>query len=211
MPSSDGSTGRVWYAAYGSNLDPARFDCYLLGGCPPGATRDYPGTRDAAGAEDTRASRLPGQVVFGWESPTWGGGGIAFHVPDAEGEVPATCYLLTHRQFSDVLEQEMWRSPGADHDLAEVLATGRAAIGPGRYETLRLAGELDGHPVLTFTAPEPPAPNPPAGAYLATMAGGLRAVHGLSDDEIADHLLACRGARPRWDRDSVLAAIAPVA
>ena len=69
MPSSD----LLWYAAYGSNLDPARFDCYLRGGCPPGATRTYPGTRDAAAAQEPRATRIPGQVVFGWDSPTWGG------------------------------------------------------------------------------------------------------------------------------------------
>ena len=113
----------LWYAAYGSNLDPARFDVYLYGGRPPGGSRDYPGTRDADAALETRATELPGEVVFGWDSPTWGGG-VAFFDAEESGTVPATAYLLTARQFSDVVDQEMWRSPGSDHDLSEVLATG---------------------------------------------------------------------------------------
>src|SRR5690349_24775635 len=90
MPSSD----LIWYAAYGSNLDPARFDVYLYGGRPDGGSRDYPGTRDATAALETRPAVLPGDVVFGWESPTWGGG-VAFYDAESAGEVPATAYLLT--------------------------------------------------------------------------------------------------------------------
>jgi hypothetical protein len=198
MPSSD----LIWYAAYGSNLDPARFDVYLYGGRPDGGNRDYPGIRDAAAARQTRPTVLPGDVVFGWESPTWGGG-VAFFDAEASGEVPATAYLLTRRQFSDVVDQEMWRHPGSDHDFAEVLSAGRSALGPGRYETVHRVGDLDGHPVLTFTADVLPALNAPSGAYLATMVRGLRAVHGLSDDEIADLLLARPGMRPDWDEESV--------
>jgi hypothetical protein len=179
----------VWYAGYGSNLDPDRFDCYLLGGCPPGATRTYPGTRDGSPALDTRPCVMPGRLVFAWHSPTWGGA-IAFHDPAGDGRVLATAYLLTRRMFSDVLEQEMWREPGPDHDLTEVLASRRHELGPGRYETLHLTGELDGRPVLTFTAADPSAlePGQPAPAYLATMARGLRAVHGLTDEQVDTYL-----------------------
>ena len=189
MPSSDGHGGRVWYAAYGSNLDPARFDCYLLGGCPPGATRTYPGTRARVPALDLRPFAMPGRLVFAWHSETWDGA-IAFHDPAGEGEVLSTAYLLPAATFSDVVEQEMWREPGADLDLTEVLTHGRHALGPGRYETLHLCGELDGHPVLTFSCPDPAAlePNQPAPAYVETMAGGLRAVHGLDDEAIEAYL-----------------------
>ena len=200
MPSSD----LIWYAAYGSNLDPARFDVYLYGGRPDGGNRDYPGTRDAAAALETRPTVLPGDVVFGWESPTWGGG-VAFFDADAPGEVPATAYLLTPRQFSDVVDQEMWRPPGTDHDLAEVLAAGRSALGPGRYETVHRVGDLDGHPVLTFTADVLPPLNAPSAAYLATMVRGLRSVHELDDERIVDELLARPGMIPAWNRDSLLA------
>ena len=52
MPSSD----LIWYAAYGSNLDPARFDVYLYGGRPDGGSREYPGTRDATAARAVTAT-----------------------------------------------------------------------------------------------------------------------------------------------------------
>lgn len=202
MPSSE----LIWYAAYGSNLDPARFDVYLYGGRPDGGRRDYPGTRDAAAAMQTRPTALPGDVVFGWESPTWGGG-VAFFDAEAPGVVPATAYLLTRRQFSDVVDQEMWRTPGSDHDFAEALSAGRSALGPGRYETVHRVGDLDGHPVLTFTADVLPPLNAPSSAYLGTMVRGLRGVHGLTDDEIVDLLLARPGVRPAWDETSVRATL----
>jgi hypothetical protein len=203
MPSSD-RDDLIWYAAYGSNLDPARFDVYLYGGRPADGHRDYPGTRDAEAALATRPTVLPGDVVFGWDSPTWGGG-VAFFDAEASGQVPATAYLLTGRQFSDVVDQEMWRHPGSDHDLAEILRAGRGALGPGRYETVHRVGDLDGHPVLTFTADELPELNAPAPGYLATMVRGLRAVHGLSDDAIVELLLARPGMRPGWDDESLRA------
>lgn len=208
MPSSD---DLLWYAGYGSNLDPARFDCYLMGGAPPGATRGYPGTRDAVAARETRALTVPGRVTFAWESPTWHGGGVAFFDAQApgplDGESPVSAYLITRRQFSDVLEQEMWRDPGIDHDLTAVWGEGRHAVGPGHYETVVMLGEMGGHPVLTFTAAELPAVNSPDPGYLATMVRGLRGVHGWDDDQIVDYLLGCAGAAPTWTRDALRRAV----
>lgn len=132
---------------------------------------------------------MPGRLVFAWQSPTWGGS-IAFHDPGGGGEVLSTAYLLSPATFSDVVEQEMWRDPVVDHDLAEVIGAGRQVLGPGRYETLHLIGELDGLPVLTFSAADPGQlePGEPAAAYLATMARGLRRIHGLTETEITDYL-----------------------
>jgi hypothetical protein len=137
---------------------------------------------------------MPGGLAFAWESPTWGGG-IAFYEPEVEGSVLARAYLITARQFSDVLEQEMRREPGADVDLTQVMRDRRHTLGPGRYETLHLAGELDGRPVVTFSAPdiEQLGVRAPADAYLATMARGLRETHALSDEQVVDYLAGCRG------------------
>jgi hypothetical protein len=137
---------------------------------------------------------MPGGLSFAWESPTWGGG-IAFYEPEAEGVVLARAYLITAGQFSDVLQQEMRRDPGVDVDLAPVMRNRRHTVGPGRYETLHLAGELDGRPVLTFSAPdvEELGIREPADAYVATMARGLRDTHGLSDEAVVDYLAGCRG------------------
>jgi len=132
---------------------------YLLGGRPPGASRTYPGTRAGVPALDVRPFAMPGRLVFAWHSPTWDGA-IAFHDPTGQGEVLSTAYLLPPATFSDVVEQEMWRRPGVDHDLSEVLGRGRQVLGPGRYETLHLTGELDGRPVVTFSADDPSALEP---------------------------------------------------
>ena len=199
----------VWYAAYGSNLDRDRFLCYLQGGRPPGASRTYPGARDGSAPVRDVPMTLPGEVFFGWESPTWGGG-IAFYHAEVDGGAAARAYLVTAQQFSDVAAQEMHRPPGADLDLTTVLGSRRHDTGPGRYESLHLVGEIDGDPVLTFTTPDPAAlqPNPPSSAYLATIARGLRDSHGLSDEAICDYLSARPGMQPGWERERLASVVA---
>ena len=93
----------VWYAGYGSNLDPDRFGCYLLGGCPPGATRTYPGTRARVPALDVRPFAMPGRLVFAWQSADVGRG--------------------------DRVPRPDRRRPGAEHRLP---AAGRDLLGRGR-------------------------------------------------------------------------------
>lgn len=183
----------LWYAAYGSNLARDRFTTYLSGGRPVGAARHYPGARDPRPPSDDRPLLLPGRIYFAGRSLTWGGG-MAFYDPDAPGTVYARAYRLSAEQFSDLAAQEMRRDPGTDLDLAPVLAGRRHSYGPGRYETLHLVGELEQHPVLTFTAPVDHglAPNPPGPGYLATIARGLRECHRLSDDTVVAYLDAAR-------------------
>lgn len=151
---------------------------------------------------------MGGTLAFAWESPTWGGG-IAFHQPDAQGTTLARVYLVTVRQFADVLEQEMRRDPGADHDLAAVVGGRRHAVGPGRYETLHLAGEVDGRPVVTFSSPDVEALGlrAPAPAYVATIARGLRQAHGLAEEQILDYLLGCPGVTGALSRSDLAAAL----
>lgn len=203
---------QVWYASYGSNLSRERFLTYLRGGRPPGASRTYAGARNASDPQDDRPLTLPGQVFFAWESPTWGGG-IAFYDADTPGTALARAYLLTDQQFADVAAQEMHREPGSDLDLTHVLERSRHDTGPGRYESLHLVGDLDGHPVLTFTTPDPTElqPNSPTTPYLTTIAEGLREAHGLDDEGIADYLLDCPGVSPEWDQGRLLSAIGATA
>jgi hypothetical protein len=196
---------QVWYAAYGSNMSAERLACYLAGGCPPGATRTYPGARDRTLPTDVRPLELAGCVYFAWHSATWGGG-IAFYDPDGPGSSVGRAYRLTIGQLSDVLEQEMHREPGVDHDIDELLAEGATVIGNGRYESLHVVGELDGEPVVTFTSPETMHAadhNEPAAAYLATMASGLVEGHRWGADRIVDYLLDRPGIGT-WDAERLL-------
>lgn len=194
----------VWYASYGSNLSRDRFLCYLQGGRPEGARRSFPGARDSSEPLDDVPFTMPGQMFFGYQSPTWGGG-IAFYHADLEGTALARAYLVSEEQFADVAAQEMHRNPGEDLDLTTVLDKQRHTIGPGKYEALHLVGELEGSPVLTFTTPEPhDVPHQaPAPAYLAIVASGLRDTHGLSGEEVIDYLMGCGGIHPEWTRESI--------
>ncbi|MBO8195917.1 histone deacetylase [Streptomyces oryzae] len=193
----------IWYAAYGSNMHRERLRAYVCGGQPEGAARWYPGCRDGTMPAESVPVELPGAVYFATTSPVWGGG-RAFYDPAAEGRALAVAHLVTPGQFSDLAAQEMYREPGEDLDLTSVLAHGRAELGEGRYETLVCAGELDGHPVLTFTAAwrlDEVAYVAPAGAYLRYLASGLLEAGGWSAETVARYL--ARAART-WSAAEIL-------
>ncbi|HWM75742.1 MAG TPA: histone deacetylase [Nocardioides sp.] len=200
----------VWYASYGSNMSADRLACYLTGGCPPGGTRTYPGARDRTLPTAVRPLQLAGCVYFAWHSRTWGGG-IAFYDPDGPGSSVGRAYRLNPGQLSDVLEQEMHRDPGVDHDLSELLAEGVTVLGDGRYESLHVVGELDGEPVVTFTSPEAMHAadhNEPTSAYLALMARGLVEGHAWDADRVAAYLLNRPGIGS-WDAAGIRRLVDP--
>ncbi|MBN6034070.1 histone deacetylase [Amycolatopsis sp. 195334CR] len=195
----------VWYASYGSNMYAERFRCYIEGGTPPGAEREYVGCRDRSPARRIAESEFPGGVYFATESPVWHGG-RAFFDPAMPGTAAMTAYLVTQGQFADIAAQEMYREPAADLDLSAVLATGRHQVGPGRYETLLHVGDLDGYPVLTFTAPWSVSEvelNPPSAAYLSTLVKGLHETHGWPSAKIARYLSRLPGVRGHWSAQEI--------
>lgn len=193
-------TGHVWYVSYGSNMWSTRLARYLEGGTPPGGDRAHPGARDPSPPVRSVAVDLPGTLYFAGRSPQWGGG-VAFYDHATAGFTAARGYLLTAQQFADVAAQEMYRDPVEDDPLAEVvlapLPDGRHVAGPGRYETLVELGELDGRPMLTFTAPggaADEAHTTPSAGYLATLAAGLRESRDWTEQQIDDYLDArCPG------------------
>ncbi|MFE7531381.1 histone deacetylase [Kitasatospora sp. NPDC057542] len=203
------TTSLVWYAAYGSNMHADRLACYIRGGRPPGGTRTYPGCRDRRLPEQQAAVLLPGQLYFALTSTVWTGG-MGFYDPVQADEMPARAYLVSREQFSDIAAQEMHRDPGADLDLTPVLTAGHDQLGPGRYETLVCSGELDGIPVLTFTAPWHLADaelNAPAIGYLANFASGLAEAHGWPLERSAQYLATRPGAAGHWTAKSILDAL----
>ena len=97
----------VWYAAYGSNLWPERFACYLTGGTAPGSTTASPGARNPAPARATEASKCDHERFYAGESRRWHGGGVAFLATDpGDHNTPLRLYLITTEQFEDVFAQE---------------------------------------------------------------------------------------------------------
>jgi hypothetical protein len=132
---------------------------------------------------------------------------MAFYDPELPGPAGARGYLMSVEQFADVAAQEMHRPPGDDLDLIRAAAaTGRATLGPGRYETLLRVGTRDGVPMLTFTAPGPAsdmewaAPSP---IYLGMLARGLREAHGWDAERITGYLADRPGVAGRWETRAV--------
>lgn len=186
---------RVWYAAFGSNLSPARLACYLAGGRPPGAERDYEGCRDPSPPTRSRVIDLPGHVQFGGASRVWGGG-MAFYVPGDAGRVHARAYLMRLEQFGDLVAQETRQSVGRELVLAEAGHTrhGLSAV----YDVVLDLGRLDGERVVTLTSSRDQVPNPPSAAYLRTMMDGLAHGFGLDEEARIAYLAAAGGMAPAW-------------
>ncbi|NNJ03420.1 histone deacetylase [Streptomyces sp. PKU-MA01144] len=206
-PFAGHSPAMVWYTAYGSNTHLERLSHYLTGGRPRGAARTYPGCRDPRPPAASVPVEVPGALYFATRSPVWRGG-RAFFDPAATGTVLARAHLVTAAQFSDIVAQEMYRAPGADLDLSEALARGRAQLGGGRYETLVCPGALDGRPVLTFTAPwslHDVEWTRPSAAYLRHLVAGLLDAGAWPASEIAAYLAARPGAAGHWTADAVAA------
>ncbi|WP_326598359.1 histone deacetylase [Streptomyces sp. NBC_01803] len=208
-----------------------RLNRYLRGGTPPGGLRAHPGCRDPRPPIRSAPVTLPGVLYFATESAVWTGGrafldtgvpevdtgvpgvpgvpGVdtgASGAPGAPGVAFAHAHLLTAGQFADIAAQEMGREPGVDLDLSRVLGAGRDRLGPGRYETLVLAGWRDGFPLLTFTAPwrrrDVPG-NAPSAAYLRHLGAGLIAAHGWDAARAAAYLASRPGAAGHWSAASV--------
>ncbi|MFD9938347.1 histone deacetylase [Streptomyces massasporeus] len=196
---------RVWYTSYGSNMHLDRLAAYIQGGRPPGAAREYPGCRNPAMPAQSIPVELTGAMYFATESPVWGGG-RAFYDPQVSGRVLARAHLVTTDQFYDIAAQEMYRQPGAGLDLVDVLAQGRAVLGEGRYETLVCAGQVDGLPVLTFTAPwgvQDVEWVPPSAAYVRFLASGLLTAGAWDVEAVASYVATCPGAAGHWSEQAI--------
>ena len=190
--------GKVWYAAYGSNLLERRFLCYLQGGLLPESGRVHTGARDPRLPEKSVPLWLPGTVYFAMQSTTWGGTGRGLYDPDTPGRSAGRGYLITAGQFLDVVAQEMRLEPGA-FDGATALPSEpgeRLRLGPGCYETLVCTQRLENHPVITMAAPWRASDIPLvalSGSYRKVIIAGLRETFGWHGDDSEQYLAGCPG------------------
>ena len=164
----------VWYAAYGSNLWPERFRCYLEGGTAPGSTTSSPGARNPAPPQKTERSSCAHERFYAGESKRWHGGGVAFLASEpGNHETILRLYLITEEQFEDVFAQENGLDSPISLDLATLANAGHLDATDRWYGRLiDLGTHADGHQIVTFTAADPPPRNPPHASYRATITRG---------------------------------------
>lgn len=170
----------VWYAAYGSNTDAARFQRYL-DRCTIPAT-----------PVDDRPFVLDLPLYFARDATSWGPGGVAFVGPHRD-DVPATlgrAWLLPIERVAEIGAMENRLDPtGAALDVEAVAGHGLVpTFGAGWYDAWAHCGELEGTPVVTITSSRPHEPNPPGPAYATVVARGLMATHDLGPDAVAAYL-----------------------
>lgn len=181
---------RVWYLAYGSNVNEARFLRYLQGGPPE------PGARDATPAARSAWCQVPYRLTFGLESQRWDGGGVAFlDASEVRADEPTTvrAWDITSEQFEDVCMQENRGVVGTALDWQALAAGPVNLAGSSWYRHVLPVGGLDlpvDQPALTFTSPVAVPANPAHDSYLNTIRSGLAEHPGLSSDDIDSYLQA---------------------
>ncbi len=158
---------RVWYLAYGSNVNESRFLRYIRGG------KTEPGCRDSAPPARSRWLRADLALRFAGTSKRWGGG-VAFVDRSDDETAHVRAWDISFEQFEDVFAQENRLT--IPHELPQsVVADHESIVGIGWYRRILRLPQHDtpGQPALTFTSERPLSPNGPTAAYVGTIRAGL--------------------------------------
>lgn len=190
---------RVWYAAYGSNLNQDRLMCYLEGRKPEGAHTEMLGSRDSTPPEDISTFESTHELYFAEMSATWKGG-VAFIIDDESTTPTKTLFKLYDvgpEQFKDIAHQECGLEPGKVNISLEVVKRkGYLDFCDGRYDRILYLGDK-GYPIFTVTSSidRRDSIQEPSENYLHHIVNGLKSM-GLTENDISDYLLDKRGVRP---------------
>ena len=181
----------VWYASYGSNMDTERFTCYIRGGTPSGASRNYAGCDDKSMPIAETSIELPYSLYFAGESSVWTGGAALINNTVSKHRTKSKAYLITKAQFEQVVAQESRRNHVVPMDIVQLRRHGRLINGDGngQYDQILYCGEYKRYPVVTCTSSWLKLPyTRPSHAYLKTIISGLQSGHNLSKDDILQYL-----------------------
>ena len=196
-----GTDTLIWYASYGSNVNRARFLCYLQGGTPDGTTVAQRGARDNSPPRGDAACVFGSAIRFAGHSARWDGApAFLEHRPATAGALGRR-YLITKEQFVDVVAQENRADGVVSIPFDDVQPDTHTVIDTHFYDAIVGLHPVDGIPVATFTSSKPPEHRPaapPSSAYLGTIARGLAQVHELDDKTLAHHLHRADGVAPAW-------------
>jgi len=201
----------VWYVSYGSNLNRARFITYIEGGSIPGNNVVHEGCADPTPPVTDVPLQLPQSLYFaGWSDRAWGGTAAAFITLDAQAPPAlARAYLITPRQFQEVVRQENANIARADDVRLNMEGARKHGhvrmLSHGYYSELVYCGQRDGYPMLSFTASENRTDfHPPSPPYLRMISRGLLESHGLNTDDAVQYLKDRPGVLGNWSASQLV-------
>jgi len=180
----------IWYACYGSNMDWDRFlDCLQVGNLNvAGTDKQYMACeKDTAVPRETEPYFIDGELYFAWESKTWKGHGVAFLRENGTSRVYSRLYLISKEQFEHLFAAENGRIT-VKVDYHTILEHKFQDFDYTFYNRIVLLdGNYKGFPVMTFTNGQDLQKNEPFDEYLQLIAKGLKEVHSLDSNQIAEY------------------------
>jgi hypothetical protein len=144
----------VWYASYGSNLLRERFLCYIVGGKPIGANREYDGCTNKSLPKADKKITIKRELYFAKESGNWEHMAVCFITQKAyeNATTLGRMYLITQEQFIEVLKQENNYTGIISIDFDAVKKKGfRKFTEWNWYNKMIYLGSQSGYPIFTFT------------------------------------------------------------
>jgi hypothetical protein len=184
----------VWYAAYGSNLDVARFRLYLEGGAPRPGARAHERCPSGVAIIDVDQYTTNHPLYFAGHSAQWGGGGVAFvGLAPQDGErTLCRAYRLRLAQFEHVVSEENGgRQVALPNNV--LLADTVEVRDTGWYRIVVRLGSHRRIPVLTVTgvSDEIGVRNRPVPEYLHHIRVGLHQTYpDLTEPDVDAYLAA---------------------
>ena len=206
----------VWYAGYGSNLNTHRFYHYMKGGVLEITGRDHPGSQDRSLPIKQSSIFINHELYFAKNSPPWEAKAVAFlkSIPTENKATPCVIYLVTKRQFIDIMIQENGEKPPCSEITPDFYAAKRGEdshIGSSKkyewYGRLLYLGEHEEYPIYSFTskvADEAIIPSEPGANYLQVIGNGLISNIGMTIEDASKYLLTKSGvAKSTWTLERI--------
>lgn len=195
----------VWYAGYGSNLNNSRFYYYIKGGVFKVTGRDHPGCQDHSLPMKESTYTINHELYFARRSNSWQNKAVAFlaATPNKAYATKCVLYLITRKQFTDVLIQEnssVPPMPGIVPNLEAAKRGEEVMVGMtdqySWYGRLLYLGEHEGYPIYSFTSKDPDesiVAAEPGANYLQVISTGLVNNFEMSHYDAAAYLIQKRG------------------
>lgn len=192
----------VWYASYGSNLLEERFHCYIRGGRPIGSNKNYIGCEDKSLPIDIEEILINHELYFAKKSASWDDGGVCFIKinPDKNIKTLGKMYLITKKQFADVLKQEISNQKNIEIDFSQTILKGSLVCKEKSwYGNIIYLGNKRDYPIFTFTNSEDlECTNKPSKNYLKTIIIGINETYDLTREEVIDYLSSKKGIEKNY-------------